>query len=113
MFNWSLQWNKIIFFTVFCLVFAAVCGSHRAHGDTIVGRAVVFIELFCDLIYVVLIAQAAHTLADDVTWAAFGKFAVIFGLIWLAWANGTIYQDLHGSEDIRSRTFIFLQMLIL
>lgn len=31
-------------------------------------------------------------------------------MIWLAWLNGSIYQDLHGREDGRSRTYIFLQM---
>lgn len=44
-------------------------------------------------------------------WAV--EFAVVFGLIWLAWLNGTLYYELHGREDGRTRTFVFLQMLIL
>ena len=85
----------------------------RAHGDVIEDRTVGFIELFYDLVYVVVIARAAHHLAGHLTWRGVGEFAVIFGMIWLAWLNGSIYQDLHGREDGRSRTYIFLQMGIL
>ncbi len=84
----------------------------RAHGDVIEDRTVGFIELFYDLVYVVVIARAAHHLAEHLTWRGVGEFAVIFGMIWLAWLNGSLYQDLHGREDGRSRTYIFLQMLI-
>lgn len=63
--------------------------------------------------FVVLIARASHTLAHHVTWRGVGEFAVIFGLIWIAWLNGTLYHDLHGREDSRSHTSIFLQMMLL
>lgn len=63
----------------------------RAHGDVIVGREVSFLELFYDLVYVVVISQAAHHLAGEVTWAGVGRFAVVFGLIWLAWINEAVY----------------------
>ena len=39
----------------------------RAHGDVIEDRTVSFLELFYDLIYVVVIARAAHTLAGHLT----------------------------------------------
>jgi low temperature requirement protein LtrA len=85
----------------------------RAHGDVIVGREVSFLELFYDLVYVVVISQAAHHLAGEVTWAGVGRFAVVFGLIWLAWINGAVYHDLHGRAEGRTRTYVFLQMGIL
>jgi low temperature requirement protein LtrA len=85
----------------------------RAHGEVIEDRTVSFLELFYDLVFVVLISQIAHTLAGDVSWAAFVDFAIVFGLIWIAWANGSLYHELHGREDGRSRTFIFGQMLFL
>ncbi len=85
----------------------------RAHGEVEEDRSVGFIELFYDLVYVVVIARAAHHLAEHLSWRGVGEFAVIFGMIWLAWLNGSLYQDLHGREDGRSRTFIFLQMGIL
>lgn len=72
-----------------------------------------FLELFYDLVYVVVIAQATHTLADDPTWQTGGQFVVIFSLIWIAWLNGTLYYDLHGREDGRTRVFVFVQMGLL
>ncbi|MDJ0923178.1 MAG: low temperature requirement protein A [Acidimicrobiia bacterium] len=85
----------------------------RRHGEVIEDRTVSFLELFYDLVYVVLIAQATHTLAHHISWRGFGEFAVVFGLIWIAWLNGTLIHELHGREDARSRTFIFIQMLLL
>jgi low temperature requirement protein LtrA len=85
----------------------------RPHGEVIEDRTVSFLELFYDLVYVVLIAQIAHTLAEDVSWSGVLDFAVVFGLIWIAWFNGAQFHELHGREDGRNRTFIFLQMGIL
>lgn len=85
----------------------------RAHGDVIEDRSVSFLELFYDLVYVVVIAQAAHHLAGHISWQGLGEFTVVFGLIWIAWLNGTIYHDLHGRGDGRTRTFVFLQMGLL
>ena len=85
----------------------------RAHGDVIEGREVSFLELFYDLVYVVVVAQAAHHLSTDVTWAGVGTFAVVFSLIWLAWINGAVYHDLHGRAEGRTRAYVFLQMGVL
>ena len=85
----------------------------RAHGDVIEDRTVSFLELFYDLVYVVVIAAAAGTLAHEITWRSVGEFVVVFGLIWLAWNIGTFLYDLHGREDIRTRTITFAQMLLL
>lgn len=63
----------------------------RAHGETIEDRSVSFLELFYDLVYVVVVAQAAHALAHNVTWQGAVDFGAIFGLIWLGWLNGTLY----------------------
>ena len=85
----------------------------RAHGELIEDRSVSFLELFYDLVYVVVVAQAAHALAHNVSWIGVIDFAAIFGLIWLGWLNGTLYYDLHGREDGRTRTMVFLQMMLL
>ena len=85
----------------------------RPHGEVIEDRTVSFLELFYDLVYVVLIGQIARTLAEDVTWSGVLDFAVVFGLIWIGWFNGAQFHELHGREDGRNRSFIFLQMGIL
>jgi len=62
---------------------------------------------------VILIAQISHTLAGHVTWSGVRDFVVLFVLIWFGWLNGTLYHELHGGEDGRSRTYIFVQMSVL
>ncbi len=76
-------------------------------------REVSFLELFYDLTYVVLIAQVTHHLAEHVNWAGVRDFAIVFGMIWLAWLNGTLWHELHSREDGRSRNYIFVQMSLL
>ena len=85
----------------------------RPHGEVIFTREVSFLELFYDLTYVVLIAQITHHLADHVNWAGVRDFAIVFGLTWLAWMNGTLWHELHSREDGRSRNYIFIQMMLL
>ncbi len=46
-----------------------------------------------------VIAQAAGRLSEDVSVGRVVEFAVVFGLIWIAWVNGTLYLELHGRED--------------
>ncbi|AWW41736.1 low temperature requirement protein A [Streptomyces cadmiisoli] len=85
----------------------------RRHGEVETSRNVSFLELFYDLVYVVLIIQAAHALAEDVSWRGMATFAVVFGMIWIAWLNGTLFYELHGREDGRTRSLIFVQMMLL
>jgi low temperature requirement protein LtrA len=85
----------------------------RAHGEVIADRQVSVLELFYDLVYVAVIGQAAHHLAEHVTVRGVAEFAVVFALIWIAWINGSLYLELHGREDGRTRSIVFLQMGIL
>jgi low temperature requirement protein LtrA len=85
----------------------------RAHGEIIPDRAVSSLELFYDLVYVAVIGQAAHHLADDVGVQRVIEFGVVFALIWIAWVTGTLYLELHGREDGRTRSAVFIQMGIL
>jgi low temperature requirement protein LtrA len=85
----------------------------RRHGEAIEDRSVSPLELFYDLVYVVCIGQAAHTLAGDVSWGGAVDFGAVFGLIWLAWMNGSLHHELHGRDDGRSRLYVFAQMLLL
>ena len=60
-----------------------------------------------------VVSQAAHHLAEHVSLRGVGEFAVVFALIWIGWINGTLYLELHGREDGRTRTVVFVQMGIL
>jgi low temperature requirement protein LtrA len=85
----------------------------RAHGEPIAERSVSFLELFYDLVYVAVISQAADHLAGHVSLRGVGEFAVVFALVWIGWINGTLYLELHGREDGRTRTVVFGQMGVL
>ncbi|WP_345353796.1 low temperature requirement protein A [Actinoallomurus liliacearum] len=65
----------------------------RAHGEQPRERVVGPLELFYDLVVVVLVAQAAHHLAGHLTWRGLGEFAAVFALVWIAWFNGSVLGE--------------------
>ena len=85
----------------------------RPHGEAIVDRRVSPLELLYDLAYATVIAQAANHLAAHVSANGVFEFGAVFSLTWIAWANGSLYLELHGRHDGRTRTYFFLQIGIL
>ena len=85
----------------------------RPPGEVVADRQVSNLELLYDLVYVAVIGQAAHHLAEHVSVRGLAEFAVVFALIWIAWINGSLYLELHGREDGRTRSIVFVQMGIL
>jgi low temperature requirement protein LtrA len=83
----------------------------RRVSDREIDRRVTFLELFYDLVYVVLIAELAHALSENIDLLGIGSFVFLFIIVWWAWINGTTYHDLHGHNDIRTRVLTFVQML--
>jgi low temperature requirement protein LtrA len=79
--------------------------------DRAADRRVTFLELFFDLVFVVVISQLAHRLAEHPSWGGVGWFVFLFYAVWSSWNNGTQYHDLHGTNDVSARVFTFLQML--
>ena len=82
----------------------------RRTGDREEHRQVSFLELFYDLVYVVVIAEIAHFLAGHVDAVGVLEATFLFALVWMAWFNGTIYHDIHSHNDLRTRVFTFAQM---
>jgi low temperature requirement protein LtrA len=74
-------------------------------------RRVTFLELFFDLVFVVVVAQLAQRLSAHPSWAGVGWFVFLFYAVLSSWVNGTLYYDLHGTNDVSVRVFTFLQML--
>ena len=85
----------------------------RPHGETIVDRRVSPLELLYDLVYATVIAQAGNHLAEHLSVGGLFEFTVVFSLTWIAWANGSLYLELHGRLDGRTRAYFFLQIGIL
>jgi len=74
-------------------------------------RSVTFLELFYDLVYVVIIAELAHSLSVDINQSSLFIYTGLFIVVWWAWFNGALYHDLHGNNDIKTRIVTFLQMI--
>ncbi len=85
----------------------------RPHGETIVDRRVSPLELLYDLVYAAVIAQAGNHLAAHVSAAGLVEFTLVFSLVWIAWTNGSLYLELHGRDNGRTRTYVFIQIGIL
>jgi low temperature requirement protein LtrA len=79
--------------------------------DRSTDRRVTFLELFFDLVFVVVISQLAHRLAEHPSWEGVGWFVFLFYAAWSSWLNGTLYHDLHTTDDLSVRVFTFAQML--
>jgi low temperature requirement protein LtrA len=81
------------------------------YEDRPTDRRISFLELFFDLVFVVVIAQLAERLAEHPSWSGVGWFVFLFYAVWSSWTNGTLYYDLHGTDDVSVRVFTFAQML--
>src|SRR6478672_4444258 len=86
-------------------------GPPARFADRPIDRRVTFLELFFDLVFVVVISQLARHLAQHPSWSGVGWFVFLFYAVWSSWLNGTLYYDLHGTNDVSVRVFTFLQML--
>ena len=80
-------------------------------ADRAADRRISFLELFFDLVFVVVISQLAHRLAAHPSWSGVGWFVFLFYAVWSSWTNGTWYHELHGTNDVSARVFTFAQML--
>lgn len=74
-------------------------------------RRISWLELFYDLVYVIVISAATHRLAEHPGWAGLGNYLYLFIMIFWGWVNGSLYHDLHGSPGIRTRFMTLWQMM--
>src|SRR5262249_10531707 len=74
-------------------------------------RRVSWLELFFDLVFVVVIAELARYLAGHVSWSGVIHYVLLFGPAWWAWIGGTFYNIRFETEDLSYRLFTFLLML--
>ncbi len=76
-------------------------------------REVSQLELFYDLVYVAIIIQLTHLVAGHVSISGIFAYLAIFLMMFWAWFNGSMYHELHGNKDLKTRVVIFAQMLCL
>lgn len=74
-------------------------------------RRVSWLELFSDLIFVVVIAELAHYLAGHLSWSGLLGYGLLFVAAWWSWIGGTVYNERFETQDMSYRLFTFLQLL--
>lgn len=74
-------------------------------------RKISWLELFYDLVYVIVISRTTHFLAVHPGWEGFIEYWLLFMMIFWGWINGSWYYELHGSLGIRTRLMMLWQMM--
>ncbi len=74
-------------------------------------RRVGWLELFFDLVFVVVIAELSHSLAEHISIEGVIGFILLFIPVWWIWIGGTFYNERFETHDVSNRLFVFLQML--
>ncbi len=74
-------------------------------------RQATWLELFFDLVFVVVIAELTHTLSGDISLSGLGIFCFLFIPVWWVWIGVTFYNERFESNDVSYRLFLFLQMI--
>lgn len=74
-------------------------------------RKVSWLELFFDLVFVVVIAELAHDLASHINLAGVGKFILLFIPVYWVWIGATYYSERFETEGLDQRLFTFLKMI--
>jgi low temperature requirement protein LtrA len=86
-------------------------GAPRKFSATLAERKISWLELFYDLVYVIVISRTTARLVQHPTMQGIGEYIYLFSLIFWGWLNGSQYHDLHGSPGIRTRFMTLWQMI--
>lgn len=71
-----------------------------------------WLELFYDLLFVVLVAQLAHSVIEDPGWQSGLRLLVLFLPAWWVWVGSTLYTNLTGEVGAERRLDTLGQMAI-
>ncbi|WP_425145381.1 low temperature requirement protein A [Deinococcus sp.] len=81
------------------------------HGPDDTAKRVTWLELFYDLVFVVVISRLAHHLGLHPDVGGIVSFVLLFVPVWWVWVSGTYYNERFETFDLSFRFFVFLQML--
>jgi low temperature requirement protein LtrA len=73
-------------------------------------RRVDWLELFFDLVFVVIIKQLTDVLHGQPQLADFAKVVGLFGVVWIAWLNVTSFVNLSNDSSIDRRIPVLVSM---
>ncbi|MCZ9310806.1 low temperature requirement protein A [Weissella koreensis] len=86
-------------------------GMPRKITDIIDDRKISWLELFSDLVYVVIIHGFVENLSTHFTLTGFISFWTLFLFIFNTWNNMVLFFDLHGGNNLRNTFFALLQII--
>jgi low temperature requirement protein LtrA len=71
------------------------------------------LELFFDLVFVVVVDELAKLLADDPSAVGAGRFLLLFATVCVAWVGYTVYADRFDTDDLVQRILMLCGMVAL
>ncbi|PQJ12073.1 hypothetical protein CJD36_009805 [Flavipsychrobacter stenotrophus] len=74
-------------------------------------RKISWLELFYDLVYVIVISRTTQLLVQHTSVVGFIDYLYMFAIIFWGWYNGSQYYDLHGTPGVRTRFMTLWQMV--
>ena len=74
-------------------------------------RHATWLELFYDLVFVVVISQLAHNLEEDFSLYGFLGFLALFVPVWWSWTGAAFYATRFDTDDLGHRILTLLQMV--
>ncbi|WP_129045434.1 low temperature requirement protein A [Companilactobacillus metriopterae] len=86
-------------------------GRPRNLSNIIENRKISWLELFSDLVYVVIIHGFVENLTEHFNLYGVISFWVLFLFFFNTWMNMVLYFDLHGEASLRNTIFALLQIV--
>lgn len=83
----------------------------RLHEQPAHHRKVSWLELFFDLVFVVVISELVHVLSNNPSLEIIGSYLFLFIPAWWIWLGATYYNERFETEGLENRLFTFLLML--
>jgi low temperature requirement protein LtrA len=74
-------------------------------------RRATSLELFFDLVFVVVVDKLAELLAHDPSAVGVGRFLLLFATVCVAWVGYTVYADRFDTDDVVQRLLMLCGML--
>jgi len=74
-------------------------------------RHATWLELFYDLVFVVVVSQLSQNLNHDISLSGLLSFIALFIPVWLAWIGATFFATRFDTDDLGHRILTLLQMM--
>jgi low temperature requirement protein LtrA len=85
--------------------------SEKENTSNDANRHATWLELFYDLVFVVVIFQLAHYLEENFTLNGFLGFLALFAPVWWSWTGAVFYATRFDTDDMGHRILVLLQMV--